>query len=516
MSWSSLVGTAALGAHVVILLALVAVPGYAIFDAVRALGSAAELAGLIDGRRWLALLGNTAIVCALAAVTATVLGAALGLLAARTDMPGRRLLAGAAVLGACVPVYVSAIFVFAVIPVWRYAGSAAVCGLLYGLFATPLATVILAAAFRAADRDLEDSARLNAGQWAMLWRVTIPQAAWGLTLVATLVVLTVATDFTIADLLLVRTFAEEVYTQFALHQSAAGPVLAWVPVLVVVAALLGLIQARFRLLGEHSPWQFGVRPRTIALGRWRWLAALGCLGFVAAVVGTPAVALLRRIESLAHCVKLAGDLGHELLVSAFGSLAGATLVVALAVGLAWGVLRTRRLRWVIAAGVVVLLATPAPVVGISLIQLLNRPGWLGLFYDCPAVIVVGYLVRFLPLGVLLLVPAVRRIPADQEAAARVDGCAWPGVQRYVYWPAVARDALVVWLVIVILCFGEVSCTMLLAPPGWPPAAVRAFTLLHFGVYQDLAVLSLVAVGCILVPWVALVLLLRQRVGWGER
>jgi ABC-type Fe3+ transport system permease subunit len=106
---------------------------------------------------------------------------------------------------------------------------------------------------------------------------------------------------------------------------------------------------------------------------------------------------------------------------------------------------------------------------------------------------------------------VRRIPADHEAAARVDGCDWPGVQRYVYWPAIARDALVVWLVIAILCFGEVSCTMLLAPPGWPPASVRAFTLLHFGVYQDLAVLALAATGSVALPWVALLWLLRRRI-----
>lgn len=514
-SLANLIGTAALGAHVLFLLALVAVPGCAIFDAVRALcreTAPDALAALIDARRWLVLLTNTAAVCALAAVTATVLGALFGLLAARTDMPGRGLLAGAAVLGACVPVYVSATFVFAVIPVWRYSGSALACGLLYGLFAVPLATVILAAAFRAADRDLEDSARLDADPWAVLWRVTIPQAAWGIALVATIVILVVATDFTIADLLLVRTFAEEVYTQFALHQSAAGPVLTSVPVLVVVAVLLGLIQARYRLLGEHSPWQFGVRPRTITLGRWRWVVALGCLALVSVVVGAPAAALLRKVGSLGRLAGLAVDLDRELLTSALGSLAGATLVVLLAVGLAWGALKTRVLRWLIGAGVVVLLAAPAPVIGIGLIELLNRPGWLGSLYDSPAVIVAGYVVRFLPFGVLLLIPAVRRVPAENEAAARVDGCDWLGVQRHVYWPAVARDALVVWLVIVILCFGEVSCTALLAPPGWPPASVRAFTLLHFGVYQDLAVLAVATVGCILVPWLALLSLLRSRLG----
>ncbi len=515
MSLSSSVGTAAWGAHLVVLLALAAVPGYAIASALAALWkahSSAALPTLIDGARWLTLLANTAVVGGVAAITATLLGGLLGLLVARTDLPGRGLLAAAAVLGACVPVYVSAVFVFAVIPLWRYSGSTLFCGLLHGAFCTPLATVILAAAFRSADRDLEDDARLDAGPWTVLWRVTLPQAAWGVALVALLVLLVVATDFTIADLLVVRTFAEEVYTQYALHRSAAAPVLTSVPALVALALLLTLIQARYRLLGEHSPWQFGTPPGRATLGRWCWVIALGGLAIIGVVVGAPVAALLGKVGSLGAIVQLARDLDRELLTSTAAALAGATLVVLFAVGLAWGAVRTRRLRWLIGGGIILLLAAPAPVVGISLIELLNRPNWMGRLYDSPAVIAAGYLVRFMPFAIVLLIPAVQRVPVEYQDAARIDGCHWLGLQRHLYWPAVARDALVVWLVIVVLCFGEVGCTVLLAPPGWPPASVRAFTLLHFGVYQDLAVLALLAVGCILVPWLVLAWLLRRRLG----
>ena len=72
------------------------------------------------------------------------------------------------------------------------------------------------------------------------------------------------------------------------------------------------------------------------------------------------------------------------------------------------------------------------------------------------------------------------------------------------------DAAIVWLVVAVLCFAEVGCTVLLAPPGWTTASVRAFTLMHFGVYRDLAVLALASVGCILLPWLVLVCLLKRR------
>ncbi|MCK4340308.1 MAG: iron ABC transporter permease [Phycisphaerae bacterium] len=518
VSIRDLLGTSAIGVHVLVMLAIVAVPGYAIVDAVRALLDATTpepFTALIDVHRWLVLLGNTVVVCGVATATATLVGSVLGFLVARTDLPGRSLIAGAAIFGVCIPVYVSMVFIFSVIPLWRYANSALFCGLLHGLICTPLAVVVLAAAFRSADQELEDQARLDAGEWSVLLRVTIPQAGWGIATVAMIVVLIVGTDFTIADILLVRTFAEEVYTQYALHHSAAGPVLAAVPVLVALAVMLVAIQARYRLLGEHSPWRLGARPRTISLGLGRWAVTGLCLVAGLALLGPPTVSLLRRIGSVQEFAAAAADLQQELLVSALGALAAATIVVLFAVGLAWGALRTRRLRWVIGGAVVLLLALPAPVAGISLIGLLNHPGWTGWVYDSPGGIVLGYVVRFLPFGILLLLPGVQRVPVENELAARVDGCDWLALQRHVYWPALAADALVVWLLLAILCFGEVGCTVMLAPPGWATASVRAFTLIHFGVYRDLAVLAIAAAGYILIPWLALAALLRRRIGRGN-
>ena len=59
------------------------------------------------------------------------------------------LLALAAAWGACVPVYITVIFVFALIPLWRctgldLAGRRLVCGALYGLTSLPLAVLALA------------------------------------------------------------------------------------------------------------------------------------------------------------------------------------------------------------------------------------------------------------------------------------------------------------------------------------------------------------------------------------
>ena len=504
---------AAVGFHTAALLAALVVPAYAVLDAGGAFfgaGHSASLTGVLNVRRWLTLLENTGVVCGVAGLTAVVAGICLGLLAARTDMPGRRALVGAALLGACVPVYVSAVFFLSLAPTLLGFGSAALCGFLYGLVYAPLATLVLGATFRAAGRELEELALLDAGRAKVLLRVTLPQAAWGIVAVVMIVTLFVATDFTIADLLIVRTFSEECYTQYQLDHGRIGPLLTSVPVMLVLAVLLVVVERRYRLLGEDSPWEAGAKPSTLALRRWRIPAGVAAGALVAAGAGTLLVPLVLRLRPLAGLGTAVANLRHELWTTTALAALGATFVVLPAGGLAWAMARGTRLRWLVAAAIILLLAIPAPTVGISLTALLNRPGLLGAAYDSPVVVAIGYFVRFLPIGVLLLIPAVRRTPCELEWAARVDGCDWLGVHRHVRWPALRRDAGLAWLVVVILCFGEVGATMLVVPPGWETTAIRAFTLMHFGVYRDLAVLALLSIGCILLPWGGLVWLLARR------
>ena len=504
------------GLHVGVLAGALVVPCHAIVVAIAAIGRGDSLSDLVAADRWLHLLGNTAIVCGTALLTALTVGLVVGILLARTDIPGKRILAALTVLGACVPVYVAAVFIFAYLPASRLTEQTWACGLLYGLMLSPLAAVVLAAALRTADRELEDLARLDAGSIAVLLRVTIPQAGWGILALGILVFLLVGTDFTLTDLLFVRTFAEEVYTQYALDRSAAGPMLTSLPLLVTLALLFVYVQLRYRLFGEHALWQFGAPPRTLSLGRWRWLAAGGFIGVLLLLVGRPALSLLSKLrlfgsfDALCHS---AGVLGQELLATTAFAAAGATIVVLFSAGFAWILLRGVRLRLPIVAAVVLLLALPAPVAGISMQGLLNRPGVLGALCDSPMIIAAGYVVRFLPIGVLLLLLAVQRVPREVESAARLDGCDWLSMQWHVYWPAIAADAAIAWLVIVILSFAEVGATKLIAPPGWHTASVRAFTLMHGGVDSNLALLALLSMCVILVLWVSLLCLLRRTGRW---
>jgi iron(III) transport system permease protein len=503
--------------HVGVLGGVLVVPVYALWRAGAALVEGAggnSLAQTVVIARWLPLLGTTALVATIAVVIALVLGAVGGLLLGRTDLWGRRGLTLAMVLVACVPVYVWLVFVYAAIPLWELGGSVWICGVLYGLSCVPLAALVLMGAYRGVHPQYEDQVRLEASAWRVMRRVTVPQAMWAYGVVAAYVCFVVGTDFTIADVLLVNTFAREVYTQYALQGSAVGPVVTGLPMFVGLGGLLLVLRWVARGMGRDDTARTGERPRLVELGRGVWLVWPGVLVAVAAA-GWCVWRLLVEIGSVGGFWTAAVALRGSVTYSIVAALAGAVLVVAVSPGLAWGLTRRGWLRWCIGAVLVLLLATPAPVSGISLIGLLNRPGWAGAVYDSPACVVLGYVVRFLPIGVLLLLVGVRRVARELEDAARVDGGMWWDLQRAVYWPALRREVVIAFLVVAMLCYGEVATSVLLVPPGWTTASVRAFTLIHFTIYRELATLGLLAALAVTVPAGGLLLALRARADGGE-
>ncbi len=504
---SSLFSAAASLLPATLLLLAVSAPLFAIIEAVVRSPSVEQP---FDLARWLRLLWTTVIVTGTAIILSMLIGTTLGLLLFRTNVAAHRLTLALLLLAACLPTYVVAIGLLALIAAYDLGNSPWVCGVLYGLTYTPLATLVLGSVFRSADPTFEDLARLDAHWPRVLRCVTLPQALWGHSVVALLVFWLVATDYTFTDLLIVRTFAEEVYTQFRLDYRRVAPVLTGVPVFLALTAALLAAQFRFRFVGEQTLETLANPPRMLPLGHTRyWLGLL----LATAAIGPLIVicqALFARVATFDGLDESIVALLPDLRRSGVAALLGTGLTMLGSAGLAWALVRTRRLRWLVAFGVLILLATPAPVAGIGLIGLWNRPGWLGVVYDSPGIIVLGYLSRFLAVGTLLLMPAVRRVPRELDWAARLDGCSWVGTQRYVYWPTLCVPLALAGLVLLILCFGELGTTVLVAPPGWSTVSVRAFTLLHFGVYRDLALLTLLAIACIVLLWAPLGALLYRR------
>jgi iron(III) transport system permease protein len=465
--------------------------------------------------RPLRLAGTSALLVLGAEAIALGLGIPLGFLFFRTDLWGRRLGIALALMMAFVPLPLLAT---AWLGALGNAGRAQALGLgsiltglwgaafIQGIAALPWIVVLGGVGMRAVEPELEEAALLELPAWRVVLQVTLRRAAQALAAAALAVAVIVAGDMTVTDLLQIRTYAEEAYTQYQLGPGPGTAASVTVLPLVVFGTLLALVA--HSLLGVERGRLAAVvgGGKVWCLGRWRV-----ALGVVVAVMAGPIVVLpvysliwwagrtggravlgqgpRWSLGGLAGTLRAAlgdavGPLGYSLLWSAVAALA----TVVLAWALAWASRTARAWRGVVAASAALALAAPGPVVGMALVLAYRR---VPLVYSSPLLIVLADMVRTLPFALLVLWPALATIPPVWLDAAAVDGCGPSGQLRRVALPA-TRDALVAaWGVAFVLALSELPATNLVAPPGTPPLTVVIWILLHAGVESLLAGVALI-------------------------
>jgi iron(III) transport system permease protein len=465
-----------------------------------------------DLSRWGTLLRTTGVVAAVAVGGAVMAGTLLAVLVFRTRGRFRGAMIALLLLGATIPLYVVGAAFFAIGGIERWRESAVVVGAIHAAAHLPFATLIIGLALRAVPGELEEAALVDGGSpVAVLARVTLPSARGGLLAAAVLVLVWVAADYGISDVLLVRTFAEETYTQFALYGRPQEAALAGLPQVLVLAPLLVIVGRYVMGATDRGAATEATSPQPFRLGGRSWVLTVIAILAAGAPAGIPSVLLTARASAVHEAVEMVASLRPELLATLGTSVPAAFACAALAVGPAWVILRRRRAGGALAAGLAVALATPAPVLAVGLILLVNRsePAWAGALYDSPAILTVAYVARFLPVAVLVLMAVMRAVPRDCEDAARTDGCGRLGVWWRIVWPLTLPGVLLAAFVVMILCLAELPATVLLSPPGCETVAVRYFTLIHYGLYPDAALLCVISIAVVVLPWLGVLLLLRR-------
>jgi iron(III) transport system permease protein len=181
------------------------------------------------------------------------------------------------------------------------------------------------------------------------------------------------------------------------------------------------------------------------------------------------------------------------------AVAGATGITVLAACLGYGRARaTANVGMALDALWLVLFTVPSTVVGIALIAIWNRSNALGL-YGTSAMLVLGYLARFVPVGALIVAANVRSVSESHEEAAAAAGAAWLRTMTRIVLPQIRVGLLAVWVIAFILAFGEVGTSILVAPPGESTLPIRVYTLTANAPPGHVAVLALFQSLIVLVP-----------------
>ncbi|MGH7254525.1 MAG: ABC transporter permease [Nitrospirales bacterium] len=457
------------------------------------------------------LFFNTIALALGAGIGTLVLGVALAWLLVRFEFPGRRLWEWMLVLPLAMPTFVLA-YVYSyvlgmdgpAVQVWRalvgpeaelfsphsYAGAT----LVMTLDTFPFVYLLTRSALVTSNVSYEEIARVcGVSRGRTFLRVTLPMMRPSIVAGLSLVILYVVSDFGAVSLLRYQTFTYAVYQQITgRYDHAAASVLS---LLLVLSALIFLVAERWfrrqsRYYQTTGRYRLAPRHRCGPLGT---ILLTLCVGTVfLCSFGGPAYLLGRwSVEAVAQGLIDARFFGF-VWNSIFLSGAAATGAVLIGTPLAY--LATRwpsRLNLFCLQAAYTGYVMPGPVGALALLVIVSHlaPFWIG----TAMVLIIAYVVHFLPAGLQTMEPALQQVNPNLEEAARSLGSGTAQFLRKVTIPLVRSGFVVAWVLMFLQSMKELPATLLLRPVGFDTLAVRVWLEASEEYYQMAAPSALLIV-----------------------
>lgn len=381
-----------------------------------------------------------------------------------------------------------------------------------GLHYSPMAFLLMTAAFRAMDPSLEESATMSgANVFQVLWHVTL-KLSWP-AIFATFLILFVRAieSFEVPALLGlpvgIHVFTSSIYQ--AVHRYPSNIGLASTYAITLLAITTIGIYFISKLSSSGSKYSTmtgkGFRPRQIDLGKWRWVAAGVFFLYFALIVVLPFAVLLwssfqkfYAVPSLQALQNLTLDpyrfvLGYPNLTrsvwnSLLLSFGCATLIMLITSVICWIVVKTKLPgRWLLDNLASMPMVFPGLVLGLALmIFYLNVD--VGV-YGTMWILFIAYITRFMPYGLRFNTTSMLQIHKELEESAAMSGASWGTTFRRIVLPLLKPGLVAGWIYIMIVSIRELSSSILLYSPGTEVVSIIIWELWENGQYVELSALG---------------------------
>ncbi|MBQ0964945.1 MULTISPECIES: ABC transporter permease [Streptomyces] len=508
----------------------------------RAYGGNSQSGDMLLNSLWFAL-GSAAL--------ALVLGSTLAYIQVRTDTPFKSLFFAASLVPLIVPgILYSTSWIFLGDP-----ESGLLNGLLFepltgtdpvniysvwgmiwvqGLHLSPVAFLLMVAAFRAMDPSLEESAAMSgASRLTVLRRITVPLVRPALISAALLMFVQSLESFEVPALLGLQNgiyvFTSRIYFVLRSYPTDYGAAGAYAIGLLVIAAAGVLLSSWLQRSSRNFQTVTGkaFRPRPVELGRARPFVGVAVVLYFLVTVVLP-VAVLVYASLLPYYAAPSAETLSSLTFDNYRQvfdmplaftalknslilgLGAATVVMLLTTVVSWVVLRTkargRRFLDLLAFTPIVI---PGLVLGLALAFVYLRMPLP--VYGTLLILLVSYCTRYLPYGMRYSSAAMAQMAPELEESAAVSGASWFQTFRRVLLPLMSSGILAGWVYILVVSFRELSSTILLYSPGKEVLSVLIWEQFENGQFTTLAALGVCMV-LLLVVLVALAYRFGARFG----
>ena len=381
-----------------------------------------------------------------------------------------------------------------------------------GLQSSPIAFLLMTAAFRAMDPSLEESATMSgANVFQVLWHITL-KLVWPATFATLLILFVNAIESFETPALIglpvgIQVFTSAIYKAVHQYPSQIGLASAYAVMLLMITT--GGIYFISRLSSSGSKYSTmtgkGFRPRTIDLGRWRWLVAAVFVVYFLLIVVLPFMVLLwtslqkfyavpswqavqnltlDRYRFILNYPNLQRSVWNSVLLS-FGT---ATLVMLITSVICWIVVKTKLPgRWLLDNLASLPMVFPGLVLGLALmIFYLNVD--IGV-YGTLWILLIAYITRFMPYGLRFNTTSMLQIQKELEESASTSGASWFTTFRRIILPLLKPGMLAGWIYIMIVSIRELSSSILLYSPGSEVISIIIWELWENGQLVELSALG---------------------------
>ena len=410
--------------------------------------------------------------------------------------------------------------------IYSMAGMVWVAGLHY----SPMAFLLMSAAFGSMDPALEESAMMSgANVRQVVYRVTL-KLAWP-AIFATLLILFVRAieSFEVPALLGlpvgIQVFTSSIYQAVHRYPSQVGLASAYAVMLLSITTVGVYFQSRLSSRGSKYATMTGkgYRPRRIDLGAWRWVTASIFVVYFLLIVGLPFAVLFwssfqsfYSVPSWEALHNLTLDpyrfiLGYpNLTLSVWNSLVlglgSATVIMLLTSVICWIVVKTKlRGRWLLDNVASLPMVFPGLVLGLSImIFYLNVD--VGV-YGTMWIMFIAYVTRFMPYGLRYNTTSMLQIHKELEESAAMSGASWATTFWRIVLPLLKPGLVAGFIYVLIVSINELSTSILLYSPRTEVVSIVIWELWENGQYVELS-----ALGVLLILALFVLVMIAQWIG----
>ena len=446
---------------------------------------------LIRPRIFMVLLRTILLVVSVTVIS-SLIAIPLAWLQVRTDLRLKKLWSVLTLLPLVIPSYVGGfIFIVALGPkgmlqkllsaIWGieripdingYLGAVVVLSLL----SFPYILLTVKSGLRQLDPNLEESAQiLGDGRWRLFFLVTMPILRPSIVAGALLVALYTLSDFGAVSILRYETFTWAIFNQYegSLNRNF-GALLSMI--LIVISLFVVISEGLSRGKGRYYRSGHGVsrHPKLISLGHWQWPSLLFSIAVTVLGLALPISVLLywliRGVLAGEPLLILLGPMINSITIS----LAAAVVTVIVAIPVA-----VLSVRYISVLGIVIEKVTyigfALPGIAVALGLVFFGANYMPLIYQTFVILIVGYVILFLPAAVGSIRASLLQVRPEIEQAGRSLGHSSFYVLKTLTIPLVKHGMFAGGAIVFLLTMKELPATLILSPLGFDTLATSIWS-----------------------------------------